>query len=243
VKKFPSGAAIEVFETLDSTSLEARRRIEAGETGPCWIIALQQTAGYGRRGRGWVQQTGDFAGTLLIRPEAPLDRLGQLSFVSALAAASALDEIISPDRISLKWPNDVLLDGKKAAGILLEHIAYQGQARLAIGIGLNIVSAPQGLPYPTARLVDYTADVPSPPALAARIDDHFWRYYREWSKNGFSQIRSFWMERAKGVGEEVTVRLPNEEICGVCDGIDETGAMILRLGSGKRIISAGDVFF
>ncbi len=243
MKKFPSGAAIEIFDTLDSTSLEVRRRIEAGEAGPLWVIALQQTAGYGRRGRAWEQQTGDFAGTLLFTPEAPPDRLGQLSFVIALALASVLDEFLSPDRVSLKWPNDILIDGKKAAGILLEHIAGRDAAHLAIGIGLNIVSAPQGLAYPTARLVDYTANAPTPLALAGRIDDHFWRYYSEWSENGFGKTRETWLDRAAGIGLKITVRLPNEEICGVCDGIDESGALILRLGSGKRIISAGEVFF
>jgi len=243
VQKFPSGVAIEIFDTLDSTSLEARRRIEAGEAGPLWIIALQQMAGYGRRGRTWEQQTGDFAGTLLFAPEASPDRLGQLSFVIALALASVLDELLPPDRVSLKWPNDILIDGKKVAGILLEHIAGRDAAHLAIGIGLNIVSAPQGLAYPTARLVDYTAKAPTPLALAGRIDDHFWRYYREWSDNGFGKIRETWLDRAAGIGVEITVRMPNEEICGVCDGIDESGALILRLASGKRMISAGEIFF
>ncbi len=243
MKKFPSGVAVEFFDTLDSTSLEARRRIEAGEGGPAWIIARRQTSAYGRRGRAWVQETGDFAGTLMFAPKGDAEQLGQLSFVVALALASALDEFIPPERITLKWPNDILLDGKKAAGILLEQFTVKGARLLAAGIGVNIVSAPQGMPYPVARLIDFAEAPPSPLELAARIDNHFWRYCAQWTGNGFRHIREIWLERAAGLGEAATVRLPTEEVSGVFEGLDESGAMILRMGEEKRIINAGEVFF
>ena len=209
-----------------------------------WIIAKHQTAGYGRRNRTWEQRTGDFAGTLVFSPDASGAILGQLSFVVALSVASAIDEVIkTPDKVSLKWPNDILIDGAKAVGILLERFDQPDGPAVAIGIGVNVVSAPQGLPYPTARLVDFAPIAPSPENLAARIDHHFWVYYEQWRNNGFAGVRDFWLERAAGIGKTMTVRLPTEDLFGVFEGIDETGALILRMDAEKRIISAGDVFF
>lgn len=237
--KLPSGTAIDIFDTLDSTSAEARRRSEAGENGPVWFLALAQTAGYGRRGRGWEQQTGDFAGTLLFKPDARPESWGQISFIVALALASVLDELMPEEKIALKWPNDVLLDGAKCAGILLESLG----SALSIGVGVNIVTAPEGLPYPVARLVDHAAQPPAPQKLAERLDLYFWTFYRLWRAQGFAPIRDAWLARAAGVGGDITVRLPNEELSGVFEGLDETGALVLRSSAGKRTIAAGDVFF
>ncbi|PQA89461.1 biotin--[acetyl-CoA-carboxylase] ligase [Hyphococcus luteus] len=237
--KFPSGTAIEIFDTLDSTSAEARRRAEAGEAGPLWVLALAQTAGYGRRGRGWEQQTGDFACTLLFKPDALPASWGQISFIVALALASVLDELMPEEKIALKWPNDVLLDGAKCAGILLESLG----AALSIGVGVNIVTAPEGLPYPVARLMDHAAQPPAPQKLAERLDHHFWTFYRLWRAQGFAPIRDAWLARAVGLGVDITVRLPNEELSGVFEGLDETGALVLRSPAGRRTIAAGDVFF
>jgi BirA family transcriptional regulator, biotin operon repressor / biotin---[acetyl-CoA-carboxylase] ligase len=243
VARLPSGAYLDIFETLDSTSMEARRRAALGEPGPRWFIALRQTAGYGRQGRAWRQATGDFAGTLAFKPQAAASALGQISFIAALAVASALDEYVAPHKLALKWPNDILIDGAKAAGILLEHIDGDSGALLAVGIGVNIVSAPSDVAYKAARLVDHTDKPPSPADLAARIDHHFWAYMKDWRANGFANIRQLWLTRARGIGEVITVRLPNEELSGVFEGIDESGALILQSGAEKRIISAGDVFF
>lgn len=243
MKKLPSGAIVEIFETLDSTSLEVKRRAKDMRTGARWLIALSQTAGYGRRGRAWAQQSGDFAGTLAFKPDAPAASLGQLSFIAALSAGSALDEFVSPHLISFKWPNDILLNGAKVAGLLLERIDEEQTPILSIGIGINIVSAPEETPYPTARLIDHASSPPEPARLVASIDAHFWRYYDEWRRAGFEPARRRWLERARGVGENIRVRLPNEELAGVFEGLDETGGLILRSEAGKRIIAAGEVYF
>ena len=239
MRKLPSGTLIEVFDTLDSTSAEARRRAEAGADGPIWILALHQTAGYGRRGRRWEQETGDFAGTLFFNPDAPVERWGELSFVIALALAAAVDETIGEGKIALKWPNDVLIEGGKCAGILLENLGSQ----LSIGVGVNMVTAPEDMPYAVARLVDHVSPPPGPGAFAASLDAYFWTYYAEWKKAGFGPIRETWLARAGGVGSAITVRLPNQELKGVFEGIDETGALILRSEAGTRTIAAGEVFF
>ncbi len=237
--KLASGADLQLFDTLDSTSLEAKRRIEAGENGPRWIVALKQTAGYGRRGRGWEQRAGDFAGTLFFKPDSEKETLGQVSFIVSLALAAAFDEIIPQEKTRLKWPNDVLVEGGKCAGILLENLG----AHLAIGVGVNMVTAPEGMPYKTARLIDHATDLPDPPDFAACLDEHFWRVYQIWREQGFEPVRQQWLARAASVFEEITVRLPNEELKGVFAGLDETGALVLRSAAGKRTIAAGEVFF
>lgn len=237
--KLASGTPLQLYETLDSTSLEAKRRADMGERGPLWILALTQTAAYGRRGRAWTQGAGDFAGTLLFSPKAPAERLGQISFIVALALAATLEEHIDPQKIRLKWPNDVLVDGGKSAGILLENLGPQ----LSIGIGINVVSAPEGLPYPAARLCDCLAAPPSPEELARRLDHHFWALYEKWREDGFAPVRAVWLDRAQGLGEDITVRLPHETLHGVFDGLDESGALILRTGARTRTIAAGEVFF
>lgn len=238
MKVFPSGAAFQVFDTLDSTSLEAKRRAHAGEAGPCWIIAVRQTAAYGRRQRAWRQEVGDLAATLLFSPTGPVEHLGQLSFVTSLAVGSALEEYAPSAKVALKWPNDVMLDRKKCAGILLENL----DDKIAIGIGVNIVTAPVDLPYPAARLIDF-APAPPPQELAGRVDSHFFEFYRLWRDEGFASIRERWLARATGLGEEITVRLPNEEFSGVFETIDEGGGLLLRSGDGRRTVAAGEVFF
>jgi BirA family biotin operon repressor/biotin-[acetyl-CoA-carboxylase] ligase len=243
VKTLFGGARIELYETLDSTSSEAKRRAADGECGPLWIVALEQTAGYGRRGRAWESGAGDFAGTFLFAPDGDPASFGQLSFVVALAAYDALETYAPAGALSLKWPNDVLADGAKLAGLLLERIDHEGRACVAFGIGVNIASAPKGLPYATAKLAALTKTPPSPEDLAAAIDLAFQRRYRTWLNDGFSPVRDAWLRRAKGIGESVRVRLPDEEVFGLFEGLDETGALILKQGDARRLINAGEIMF
>ena len=244
MRKLTSGVPIDLFDTLDSTSLEARRRVEAGALGPQWLVALAQTAGYGRRRRAWVQGPGDFAGTLYFKPDSPANILGQFSFVTALAVHDALAALDPRMPLALKWPNDILAGGAKLSGILLETIGDEHGAALLVGVGVNIVSKPTGLDYPTARLADLSRqEPPTPMDFVDILDQRFWARRDEWRDNGFAPIRDAWLARAHGLGETITVRLPNEEIVGVFDGIDDNGALLLRLGGQKRVISAGDVFF
>ncbi|MHA7872189.1 MAG: biotin--[acetyl-CoA-carboxylase] ligase, partial [Hyphococcus sp.] len=240
MEAFPSGAAAVFFDTIDSTSLEAKRCAAKGEAGPLWILARQQTAAYGRRGRGWEQSDGDVAATLILRPGGPIAQRGQLSFVTALALASALEEYISSGRISLKWPNDVMIDGKKCAGILLEN----ADDALMIGIGVNIVTQSVSAPYATARVEDACiAAPPAPEALARRIDAHFFRFYDEWRLNGFAPIREAWIAKARGLGQPIVAQLPGEALEGVFEGLDDGGGLIMRIGCARRVITAGEVFF
>lgn len=231
---------IEVFPTLDSTSLEAKRRASLGEAGPLWIIALKQTAGYGRRGATWEQSEGDVAATLLFRAEAPAERLPELSFVAALALADAAARYAPRAALSLKWPNDLLAGGAKIAGLLLELV---GEAPLvALGVGLNVVSAPTGLAYPAARLIDFVEGAPpSPRAFVETLDETFAFRRRQWREGGFAPIRADWLERAHGRGRPMRVETPAGVVEGVFEDLDLSGALILNSSGNRRVIAAGAV--
>lgn len=231
---------IEVFPTLDSTSLEANRRAALAEGGPLWIVALRQTAGYGRRGTAWMQAEGDIAATFLFRAGAPQARLPELSFVAALAVADAVRRFAPRAALSFKWPNDLLAGGAKIAGLLLELI---GDAPLvALGCGVNVVSAPRGLAYPTARLLDFVdAAPPAPREFVEALDEAFAFRRRQWSDEGFGPIRAEWLDRAEGLGRPVRVETPAGLVEGVFEDLDLSGAIILNSDGERRVIAAGAV--
>ncbi|MFQ5564325.1 MAG: biotin--[acetyl-CoA-carboxylase] ligase [Parvularculaceae bacterium] len=244
-KRLSSGAAIEVFEDLDSTNSEARRRAKTGARAPLWIVALRQTAGYGRRARAWTQAEGDLAATLLLEPGRKLAEAGQLSFVAALAVAETIRAFAPRAPLSLKWPNDVLLDGGKIAGILPELLDVPSGRMIALGIGLNVVSKPADAAYKTARLIDALAGgaPPKPRALVEILDAKFAAWRDIWMKEGFAPARAAWLERAAGQGERILVRLPGNEIEGVFEDIDADGGMVLKTADSRRVVAAGEVFF
>jgi BirA family biotin operon repressor/biotin-[acetyl-CoA-carboxylase] ligase len=243
---WPVGYGIKQFETIDSTNEEARRLAQAGEAGPIWIRADRQTAGRGRRGRAWQSPTGNLAATLFMRPARAAAESAQLSFVAALAASDAV-ALFAPGRdIKLKWPNDVLADGRKLAGILLES-ASTGDAVpswLAIGIGMNLAHYPTDTEFPATSLAELGVTVPNPGAALTALAASFAKWYDAWNVGGFQRVRDAWLARAAGLGTRIRARLQNEETTGVFEGIDSSGALILRETQDRvRIIAAGDVFF
>lgn len=237
---------IEAYDELDSTNAEARRRAEAGEAGPVWITAAVQTAGRGRRGRSWSTKEGNLAATLLTATSAPPAEAAQVSFLAALAAAELADACLGPGAARLKWPNDVLVFGDKAVGILVES-GPRGDGRLwlAVGIGVNLAHHPADVERPATSFAEHMAGRPPAPRdaleiLAARFEA--WR--RIWEGEGFAPIAKAWTEHAYGLGEPCEARLPNRTIKGVALGLDPDGALRLRLDDGRiERITAGDVFF
>ena len=154
--------AIEAYDEIDSTNAEARRRAEAGAGGPVWITAAVQTAGRGRRGRAWSTERGNLAATLLMTTDLPPAEAAQVSFVAALAACDLADACLGQGAARLKWPNDVLVHGRKAVGILVESGARQdARLWLAVGIGVNLKHAPTNVERPA------TAEVPGTSVLGA----------------------------------------------------------------------------
>jgi BirA family biotin operon repressor/biotin-[acetyl-CoA-carboxylase] ligase len=237
---------IEALEEVDSTNAEARRRAEAGATGPLWITASRQTAGRGRRGRGWETGAGNLAATLLTRTDKPPAEAAQISFVAALAVADLAAVYVPPSLVSLKWPNDPMVAGKKTAGILVESGPHPaGGLWLAVGTGVNLATPPDAAERPATAFALHMRAPPPPPLEALRVlADSFERWRDVWERLGFAPIAEAWTAKAHRLGEACTARLPGETIAGIAEGLDSDGALRLRTASGQiRRITAGDVFF
>lgn len=238
--------SIEFYESLDSTNAEARRRAEAGDLGPVWIATDRQTAGRGRRGRAWETGSGNLAATLLTRTDKSAGEAAQLSFVAALAAADLAEACVGPSLVSVKWPNDLLIGGRKVVGILVESgAATQGGLWLAIGIGINLKAAPLAAERPATTFAEHMAGPPPTPRAALEVlAEAFHRWEGAWLQGGFPAIAEGWTRRAHGLGQTCVARLPAETLEGVAEGMDPDGALRLRLSDGGiRRITAGDVFF
>ncbi len=241
---WPDGYGLKEFAEIDSTNEEARRMAASGEAGPVWILADRQTAGRGRRGRAWVAPPGNLSATLLISPGKPAAEIAQLSFVAALAAADMIASCGAEPKV--KWPNDVLVDGQKIAGILLESSSQGGAdpAWLAIGIGANLKAYPADTEFPATSLLNLGLPAPKPREALARLAAAFAKWYEVWRADGFAPIRDAWLARAAGLGTRIRARLTNGETIGVFEGIDANGALLLREGQDRlRTIAAGEVFF
>jgi BirA family biotin operon repressor/biotin-[acetyl-CoA-carboxylase] ligase len=242
-----AGFRLIVHHTLDSTNAEALRHAleRRGATGPLWIVAREQTAGRGRRGNDWISLPGNLHATLLLEGQTLPRRAPQLSFVAALAVHDAILDC-APEvhgRLALKWPNDVLCGGVKLAGILIEGQMSDVELSVAIGIGVNCLHHPSQTSYPATDLATVGVKVSAEDLFSAlsrammrRLD--LWR-----DGGGFSAIRSDWLERASGLGEEIQVRLPDRALSGRLEALDETGCLLLRLADGSmETIMAGEVF-
>jgi BirA family biotin operon repressor/biotin-[acetyl-CoA-carboxylase] ligase len=236
---WPPGVALARLDEVDSTNAEARRRAEAGEGGPLWITAARQSAGRGRRGRSWETGAGNLAATLLLTPKVPPAEAAQLSFAAALAVAETIAHFAPQIAVTVKWPNDVLADGKKVSGILLEGA---GPA-MAIGIGVNLAHHPEGTEFPATSLAALGVSPPSPQDALVVLASRFAPWQAVWERDGFEPLRAAWMARAGGLGLPIRARLPHEERHGSFEGIDATGALLLREPGGLRAITAGEVFF
>lgn len=242
-----SAAPVMVHDAIGSTNAEARRLAEAGQAGPLWIAARTQTAGHGRRGRGWSSPVGNLSATLLIKTARPPAEAAQASFVAALAAHDLACAYVPPSLARLKWPNDLEVAGRKAAGILVESGARaEGGLWLAVGIGVNLVHAPSGVERPATTLADHLASGAPPPEFDAALKllaEAFAQRWRLWEEGGFAAVADAWTGRAAHLGRPCAARLPQETVEGIAEGLDPDGALRLRLADGAvRRITAGDVF-
>lgn len=240
---WPQGYGLRRYEEIDSTNEEARRLIAAGETGPVWLTASRQTAGRGRRGRAWETAGGNLAATLLLRPAGPQAQWAELSFAAAIAAADMAAALAPGARIALKWPNDVLADGRKLAGILLET-GNGPKPALAIGIGVNLAHHPEGTEFPATSLAALGSKPPSAEGALSLLATGFARWYEVWRADGFAPVRDAWLARAAGLGTRIRARLATEERSGMFEGIDDRGALLLNEGLGRTsVLPAADIFF
>jgi biotin-[acetyl-CoA-carboxylase] ligase BirA-like protein len=243
------GVRLLAFDELDSTNEEARRRVlEEGERGPLWIVARRQTRGRGRLGRDWISVPGNLHASLVLSDGVTPEAAPQLGFVAGVATIEAVRALLPGESgFALKWPNDILLHRAKLGGVLLEGLALvSGDERrppagvVVVGLGVNCVAAPEGLPYPAVALGE---GAPSAEALFAALSDAFCATLKLWAAgSGFAEIRRKWLDAAAGVGESVHVRLAQgEEIEGRFETIDPSGRLVIASGAARRVIDAGDV--
>lgn len=235
---------IDHYAEIDSTNEEARRRALGGERGPVWIRADRQGAGRGRRGRAWVSEPGNLFITGLYVLDTGASEAARLSFAAALAVADLVEEAAPGLDPRLKWPNDVLIGGRKVCGILLESgPAPGGGLWLAVGIGVNLAHHPQDSERPATSLAAHGAKT-DPAQAGERLAYHFDTWLQRWQQAGFAPIRDAWLARAHGLGEKATARLETETVEGVFADLMPDGSLRLDLADGtRRLISAGDVFF
>jgi BirA family transcriptional regulator, biotin operon repressor / biotin---[acetyl-CoA-carboxylase] ligase len=244
----PAGYALHYLEEVDSTNSEALRLAKSAYGEKHWVVAGCQTRGRGRRGREWTSKPGNLYASLLLYPDKSLTDAATLSFVAGVAIRQAIVDLAPParERIGLKWPNDLLLDGKKIAGILLESSLEQGRDNpaIVIGVGINCAHSPDNTEFPATNLASTGFDSPAE-ALFNRIAIRFAEFYEIWTpENGFAEIRTCWLKSAAGIGKPITVRLGDREIHGVFESLDATGQLILLESNNKKtIVTAGDVFF
>src|SRR5262245_3570465 len=211
-------------------------------------MALSQLAGRGRHGRDWASPPGNLHATLLITLAVPLAHAAQLSFVASLAMRDTVSTLLepAPPPVGLKWPNDVLIDGRKISGILVETLqgTSEGRVTVAIGCGLNILHAPTTGRMPATCLADHGAAPSAVVALAelmARMEARLAQWQSGW---GFAETRDAWLAAAIGVGRDVAVMLDGETVGGRFEGLGLDGAMMLRLADGTlRQLHAGEVAF
>ena len=250
-----AGYRLAAFESIGSTNAEAMSRARDGERGPMWFVTSEQTAGRGRRNRPWIAPRGNLASSILEVIDVAPPVAATLGFAAGLALETALRNVshkASPGtagsehmKFSLKWPNDVLAGPQKLAGILLEaETVADNRLAVVVGIGTNVVAAPEGTPTPATSLAALGIDVEAEKLFVALSDS--WAEFRGvWDDGrGFGEIRQLWLARAAGLGQPVAVHTGATTIEGIFDTIDETGCMIVRTPDGRQVpVSAGDVYF
>src|SRR6266481_439846 len=250
-----AGYRLAAFDRIGSTNAEAMARARDGERGPLWFVTSEQTAGRGRRHRPWIAPRGNLASSILEAIDVSPAVAATLGFAAGVALEAALRKVsieaslrsAGSDhmKFSLKWPNDVLAGRQKLAGILLEAEAVAGN-RLAVvvGIGTNVIAAPEGTPTPATSLAALGVHIGAEELFSA-LSDAWVEFRGIWDNGrGFAEIRTLWLARAAGLGERVAIQTGGETIEGTFDTIDETGCLIVRTQEGKRMpIAAGEVYF
>lgn len=234
-------ADIVQLDAVGSTNEAAKDMARKGAVEGTIVTAVRQTAGKGRQGNHWLSEPGNLYMTLILRPDVAAGESGQLSFLAAVALANAVEKVLPAGvTITLKWPNDLLLNGKKAAGILLETEAGSVQTVdwLVMGMGLNIAHAPDN----AAALGSLGGHI-APLDMLHTVRAEIMGLYKTWQEKGFVPIRAAWLARAAHKAQEINVRLPTETFRATFLGIDDTGALHVKLPDGQeRHIASGEVF-
>jgi BirA family transcriptional regulator, biotin operon repressor / biotin---[acetyl-CoA-carboxylase] ligase len=248
-----AGYRLEAFDQVGSTNVEAMARVRDGDRGAIWFVTSEQTAGRGRRQRAWIAPRGNLASSVLEVLNVAPATAATLGFAAGLATAAALRTVSieavlraggEPLKYDLKWPNDVLVGGKKLVGISLDAETVADRLAIVVGIGTNVVAAPEGTPTPAVSLAQLGVHI-SAEELFSALSDSWVEFRGIWDNGrGFGEIRKLWLERAAGLGQPVAITSAGATIEGTFDTIDEQGCMIVRTAAGRLVpITAGDVYF
>jgi BirA family transcriptional regulator, biotin operon repressor / biotin---[acetyl-CoA-carboxylase] ligase len=242
----PAGYRLVCYDWIGSTNDEAKRLARDGAPEGTLLCSLEQTAGRGRRGRTWASPRGNLYASLILRPDCPASRAAQLGFVTAVAIGEALRAILPrAERLAYKWPNDVLINGRKTAGVLLESemITPGKLSFLVVGVGVNLAASPQGTEFPATSVAEEGLGVVWPETMLERFAHQFQSWERRWHAEGFAPVRAAWLAGAAASrGEPIRVRLETATLYGRFLDIDERGTLLLDEAGERRHISAGEVF-
>ncbi len=249
-----AGYGLVTFDKAGSTNVEALSYARQGAKAPCWFVTSEQTAGRGRRQRPWIAPRGNLASSVLEILDMPPAAAATLGFAAGLAIESALRQVSLETALrsagtatldfALKWPNDVLVGGRKIVGMLLEAEQVAGGLAVVAGIGTNVVAAPADTPTPAVSLRDLGVQVGAEDLFTA-LSESWVEYFGIWNGGrGFAHIRKLWLARAAGLGQPVAIRSGHAIVEGIFDTIDEQGCMLVRTAEGRlEPITAGDVHF
>jgi BirA family biotin operon repressor/biotin-[acetyl-CoA-carboxylase] ligase len=244
--RLPPAYRLVVLDTVTSTNDEAKRLAAAGAEDGTLVWAREQSAGRGRHGRSWESPPGNLYMSLVARPECPMNEAMQLGFVAALAVGETLGSIVPPlTELRYKWPNDVLLNGSKVAGILMES-ATQSDGTLdwlILGLGINVASHPKEARFPATCLSSEGAETLQVGEILESFSRHFLTWVNRWLDGGFEPIRKAWLHYAYALDERIEVRLGEETVAGRFAELDADGALVLETDDGaRRTLHFGDVF-
>ena len=245
--KLPPAYRLVALDRVVSTNDEALRLAAEGAEDGTLVWAREQTGGRGRQGRTWSSPPGNLYFSLVLRPDCAPAEAAQLGFVAGLALGEAIGSVAPPMiEVTFKWPNDLLLNGRKGAGILLESRSDPDGALecLILGVGVNLAHFPEDTSFPATSLRFEGATEVEVVALLEAFGRSFMSWANRWLDDGFVPVRRAWLHHAHGLGEEIEVRLPRETLKGTFKDLDERGVLVLELPDGaRREISAGDVYF
>ena len=242
----PAFFSVVTLASIGSTSDEVKRLSRFGAVEGTLVWAAEQTAGHGRFGRTWISPPGNLYFSLLLRPYLPPGQALQLTFVAAVALAEAIQGLLPPQRrVTCKWPNDVLVAGRKISGILLESSVDAAALvdSLVVGIGVNVAShpPPDVVDYAATSLHAEGAGEETAGSMLARFCAAFVDWHAQWRAEGFEPVRQAWLGRADKLHRPIEVRLEGEIAAGIFTDLDASGALVLQQGDKCRLIVAGDV--